>query len=103
MVPNLKREASDKSLSAIPPNRLNVQKSKLYSQREVDLNAVSQATEAKMKRKATIEQELKGAIAALKKPNPRMAVKEFVDASEKRATESHSRSKHLSHVSTIAY
>ena len=93
IVPDLKREMSDTSLSAVPLNRLNLEKSKRYSQREVDLNAVSQAAEARLKKKASVEQELKGAIAALKKPNPRMAVKEFVEAAEKRAAESHTRSK----------
>lgn len=38
-----------------------------------------------MRKKANIEQELQGAIAALKKPNPRMAVKELVEAAEQRA------------------
>lgn len=92
-VPNLKRETSDTSLSAVPLNRLNIQKSKRYSQREVDLNAVSQAAENRLKKKASVEQELKGAIAALKKPNPRMAVKEFVEAAEKRVAGSHLTSK----------
>ena len=93
MVPSLKREVSDTSLSAVPLNRLNLQKSKRYSQREVDLKAASQAAEARLKKKASVEQELQGAIAAVKKPNPRMAVREFVEAVEKRAAESHARSK----------
>jgi DNA replication regulator SLD3 len=96
-VPNLKREVSDTSLSAVPLNRLNIQKSKRYSLREVDLNAVSQAAEARLKKKASVEQELKGAIAALKKPNPRMAVKEFVEAAEKRVAGSHRRSKQFNY------
>lgn len=65
---------------------------KRYSQREVDLHATSRATEAKLKQKARVEQELQGAIAALKKPNPRMAVKELVEDAEKRAAAPHSRS-----------
>lgn len=93
MVPNLKREVSDMSLSAVPLNRLNLQKSKRYSQREVDFIAVSHTVEARLKKKASIEQELQGAIAALKKPNPRVAVKELVEAAEKRAAESRTRSK----------
>lgn len=69
-------------MSSIPISNV---KSRRYSQREVDLGSMSQTKEAKLKQKARIEQELKGAIAALKKPNPRMAVKELVDAAERRA------------------
>ncbi|KAL8694358.1 MAG: hypothetical protein Q9218_000995 [Villophora microphyllina] len=85
ILPNLKREPSEVSLNAVPRSRSTLHKSKRYSQREVDLSATSQAAEAKMRKKANIEQELQGAIAALKKPNPRMAVKEFVEAAERRA------------------
>ena len=91
-LPGLKREVSDTSLTAISLNRVALHKSKLYSQREVDLNGVSQAVEAKLKKKASVEQELRGAIATMKKPNPRMAVKELVEAAERRVAGSHSRS-----------
>lgn len=97
-LPGLKCEASDTSLSSIPLNRLALHKSRRYSQREIDLNAVSQAAEAKLQRKASTEQELQKAIATLKKPNPRMAVKELVDEADKRAAGSHNRSKHVFHV-----
>lgn len=90
VLPRLKREESDTSLSSIPLNRVAMHKR--YSQREVDLNAASQAAEAKVKRKAKIEEELRGAIAALKRPNPRMAVKELMEDAEKRITGLHSRS-----------
>ncbi len=103
VVPNLKRKVSDTSLSTVPLNRLNLQKSKRYSQREVDLNAVSQAAEARLKNKVSVQQELKGAIAALKKPNPRMAAKEFVEAAEKRAAGSHLRSKQLIYRGEMRY
>ena len=71
-----------------------MEKSKRYSQREVDLKVVSQATEAKLKKKLNAEQELKGAIAALRKPNPRMAVKDLIESAERRlaGTGSQSRS-----------
>lgn len=92
-LPGLKREVNDTSLLTIPLNRVALQKSQRYSQREVDLKAVSQAADAKLKKKANIERELQGAIAALKKPNPRMAVKELVEAAEKRAIGPNSRSK----------
>lgn len=85
MIPRLKRETSDISLAAIPLDRVGIQKSKRLSQREVDLSAVSQVTEAKLKKKASVEQELKGAIAALKRPNPRLAVKELMESAERRA------------------
>ncbi|KAL8859416.1 MAG: hypothetical protein Q9178_004094 [Gyalolechia marmorata] len=84
-VPSLKREPSEMSLSNVPVARPTLHHSKRYSQREVDLTAVSQAKEAKMK-KAELEQELQGVIATLKRPNPRMAVKEFVESAERRAT-----------------
>ncbi len=90
VLPQVKREVSDTSLSSIPLNRVAMHKR--YSQREVDLHATSQATEAKLKKKARVEQELQGAIAALKRPNPRMAVKELVEDAERRAAASHSRS-----------
>ena len=90
VLPQMKREVSDTSLSSIPLNRVVMHKR--YSQREVDLHATSRATEAKLKKKARVEQELQGAIAALKKPNPRMAVKELVEDAEKRAVATLSRS-----------
>lgn len=95
MIPRLKRETSDISLAAIPVDRGGIQKPKRFNQREVDLSAVSQATEAKLKKKANVEQELQGAIAALKRPNPRLAVKELVESAERRGAGlgSHARSK----------
>ena len=90
VLPQVKREVSDTSLSSIPLNRVAMHKR--YSQREVDLYATSQAAEAKLKKKARVEQELQDAIAALKKPNPRMAVKELIEDAERRATVTHSRS-----------
>lgn len=92
VLPDLKREPSDTPLSNVPSKRPTFHKANRYSQREVDLGAVSQAAEAKAKRKANVEQELQGAIAALKRPNPRMAVKELVEAAEKRAERARSRS-----------
>ena len=85
-LPSLKREHSEQSLVSIPPNRApSIHVQKRYSQREVDLcSAAAAATEAKLKRRAVVEQELKGAIAAMKKPNARMAVKELIEASEER-------------------
>ena len=84
----MKREASDVPLSAIPSLE---SASRRYIQREVDLRATSQLTEAKLKKKARIEHELQGAIAVLKKPNARMAVKELVEAADHRTTDPHLR------------
>lgn len=89
VLPQVKREVSDTSLSSIPLNRVAMHKR--YSQREIDLHATSQAAEAKLKKKARVEEELRGAIAALKRPNPRMAVKDLVEYAERRAATSHSR------------
>lgn len=83
-LPRLKRETSEALLSTIPLNR--VQMPKGFSQREVDLHANAQAAEAKRSKKAKVDEELQNAIAALKKPNARMAVKEMVDAADERAT-----------------
>lgn len=85
ILPGLKREGSVVSLYSIPSTKVDVQTSRRYSQREVDLSAATQAHEVKLKRKANVEKELQSAITALKKPNPRMAVKEFVEAAERRA------------------
>ena len=89
VLPRLKRETSEISLSSISTKRESA--SQRYRQREVDIQGKSQSAEAKAKTKAHIEDELRGAIAALKKPNPRMAVKEFVDAADQRVDQSRSR------------
>ncbi|KAL9596809.1 MAG: hypothetical protein Q9179_004486 [Wetmoreana sp. 5 TL-2023] len=91
ILPNLKREPSETALNALPAKKATLHESKRYSQREVDLTVISQAAEAKMRKKANVEEELRGAIAALKRPNPRMAVKEFVEAAERRAAGTKSR------------
>ena len=95
-LPNFKRELSEVSLSAVPAYSPSIEMSRRYSQREVDLTAVSQATEAKIQRKAAIEKELKGAIATLKRPNPRMAVKELVDSADRRIAGARSKSRKAS-------
>ena len=86
----IKREVNETSLSSIPLNRVVM--TKRYSQREVDLRATSQQSETKLKKKLAVEQELRGAIAALKRPNPRAALKEFVESSEKRQLNKYPRS-----------
>ncbi len=93
-IPGLKREGSEKPLSAIPSkepqtrpgSRAGALKAKRFTQREVDLSAVSSANEVKLKRKkAIVEDELKHAITALKRPNRGLAGREFVDSAERRA------------------
>lgn len=98
VLPGLKREGSAVSLYSIPPPKLDIQNSRRYRRREVDFSAATQACEAKRRMKAKVEKELQGAIAALKKPNPRMAVKELVEAAERRAAASNSRSRLLLHM-----
>ena len=87
----VKRETSEPTLSSIPVNKVVM--SKRYTQREVDLRASTKAAESKMKKKLAIEQELQGAIAAIKRPNPKMAGVEFVEAVEKRQIDLQSKSK----------
>jgi hypothetical protein len=64
--------------------RGGVLKSKRFSQREIDMSFTTIATNAKLQRKARVEEELKEAITALKKPNRSLAIKEFVETSERR-------------------
>ncbi|KAB8338999.1 hypothetical protein FH972_021938 [Carpinus fangiana] len=52
--------------------------------REVDMGAIHKFNESRQKKSANVEQELKDAIATLKKPNRGMAVKDYVDASDRR-------------------
>jgi len=98
----IKRETSETPLSAIPhlkdsrpPSRSRQPSVQLQhlNRRQVDLNAISAATEAKLKRKAVIEEELKEAITTLKKPNRGLAIKEFVEASDQRTFASTSKRK----------
>ncbi|KAI9782961.1 MAG: hypothetical protein M1839_004436 [Geoglossum umbratile] len=93
-VPGLKRETSECSLWSVPPKdaqppmnvfRGGVLKSKKFGQREIDMSFTTNATNIKLQRKAKVEEELREAITALKKPNRGLAVKEFVETSERRA------------------
>jgi len=88
-MPRFKREASEISLLDIPPIRPAVRGSsvqlKHLQQRQIDLNAITVATENKLKRKANIEEELRGAINTLKKPNRGLAVKDYVESTEQRS------------------
>jgi DNA replication regulator SLD3 len=90
-MPRLKREASEMSVSMfdIPPAKpatrgTSVQLKHLQA-RQIDINALTIATEKKLRQKAKIEEELKGAINTLKKPNRGLAIKEYVDNTEQRS------------------
>jgi DNA replication regulator SLD3 len=89
MMPRLKRETSDISLLEIPQARPVKRDSsvqlKHLRQRQIDMFAISAATDAKLKQKAKIAEDLKDAISTLKKPNRGQAVKDYVDASEQRS------------------
>ncbi|RDL41924.1 Uncharacterized protein BP5553_01903 [Venustampulla echinocandica] len=100
-VPGLKREGSEApSLSGIPlatsqqleANRPGILKSKHLARREVDLSSLAPDLNAKARKQARIEAELKDAISALKKPNRELAGKTLAENVERRsATASHSR------------
>ncbi|KAI9722279.1 MAG: hypothetical protein M1812_001751 [Candelaria pacifica] len=94
-IPGQKREESEKPLSAVasknpqlrPDTHGAALRAKRFTQREVDLSAVSNTNEAKLKKKkASIEEELKNAITALKRPNRGLAGRDLVDSAERRAS-----------------
>lgn len=57
---------------------------KRFSQREVDLNTGLSQTNVKLRKKQSVQEELKNAISMLKKPNRSVAVREFVDSVDQR-------------------
>lgn len=63
------------------------------SKRQVDLSAMTAANEAKIKKKAAINEQLKNAISTLKKPNRVAAVKDIVDFADQRSTVASGKSK----------
>ncbi|KAL2132637.1 hypothetical protein VTI74DRAFT_3576 [Chaetomium olivicolor] len=85
VVPGLKREASESSLMGLIPradsNSLKERPSNIFS-RSVSLSGA----ELKAQKKARVEAELKDAISALKRPNRTLAVKDFVEAAERRVS-----------------
>ncbi|KAI9759088.1 MAG: hypothetical protein M4579_002605 [Chaenotheca gracillima] len=94
-IPGFKREASEISLSAVPEkgsqqhrnvaSRPGIQNTKRFSQREVDLSAAAKASDARLKKKASVAEDLKNAITTLRKPNRGLAVKELAELSDQRA------------------
>lgn len=89
----IKREGSEVSLSAIPfqrsPSknaRRSVSQFRHLEGRELDLTTTSAAVTAKLKQKQRVEEEVKEAINALKKPNRGLAAGSYVDDIEHRGT-----------------
>lgn len=102
MLSYIKREnSSSPSLEAIPFARQSAQPRKRVSllhqvsfdlgkgRREVDLTAMSQANEAKLRKKAETEAKLQEAIATLKKPNRERAVAELADSRDGKNSTTH--------------
>jgi DNA replication regulator SLD3 len=96
---SIKRETSEAPLSAIPfkrsPSRARQSMSQLrhLQGREMDLTATSAAAAAKLKHKARVEDDLKEAIATLKKPNRDLAAGSYMAEIEKRGLGSANRSR----------
>ncbi|KAF2866727.1 DNA replication regulator SLD3-domain-containing protein [Massariosphaeria phaeospora] len=93
LINSIKREGSEAPLAAIPfqrsPSnaaRQSMSHLKLLKGREIDLTTPTAAATAKLKQKKRVEEDLKDAIAALKKPNRGLAVGTYVDDIERRGT-----------------
>ncbi|KAL2158520.1 hypothetical protein VTH06DRAFT_4287 [Thermothelomyces fergusii] len=85
VIPGLKREASESSVMGLVPRA----QSGSLKERPSDLFSRSSSlgrADLKAQKQAQVEAELKDAISALKKPNRTLAVKDFVEAAEKRAS-----------------
>ncbi|KAH6619819.1 DNA replication regulator SLD3-domain-containing protein [Chaetomium sp. MPI-SDFR-AT-0129] len=85
VIPGMKREASDSSIMGLVPRAdsgsVKERPSNIFS-RSVSLSSI----DLKAQKKAQVDAELKDAISALKKPNRSLAVKDIVDAADKRAS-----------------
>ncbi len=73
--------------------------SRRLSQREVDLHRA----ETKRKRQAAVEEQLKGAITALKKPNRGMAVKDYADSCDRRVLSSTSQGELFAAIAAVIW
>jgi hypothetical protein len=95
--PLIKRERSEtpRLMADVPPARsrkhapgpVSTKRASLlhevsFSKREVDLSAMSQASEAKVRKKAEVEQKLRDAISTLKKPNRALAIEEVAKSTD---------------------
>lgn len=96
---SIKREPSEAPLSTVPFQRSPSRARKSMSQlrhlqgREMDLTTTSAAAAAKLKHKARVEDDLKEAIATLKKPNRDLAAGSYMADLEKRGLGSNNRSR----------
>lgn len=104
LMKNIKREGSEVPLSAIPfqrspstSNRRSMSQFRHLEGRELDLTTPSAAVTAKLKQKKRVEEELKEAITALKKPNRGIAAGGYVDDIERRSIGQSSRSRKQLH------
>lgn len=91
VIRGIKRECSEVPLSAVPfqrsPSnaaRQSMSHLKLLKGREVDLGSTSGTSAARMRQRKKVEEDLKEAISALKKPNRELAASSYADDIEKR-------------------
>lgn len=100
VVPGLKREASEISLTQIPSRestpaaaQFRRSASDRMRVREVDFTAIQRTNDAKLKKRQEVEEKLKEAITALKRPNRAQAGREISDVSEQRRLMAQGRSR----------
>ncbi|KAF2131771.1 hypothetical protein P153DRAFT_312462 [Dothidotthia symphoricarpi CBS 119687] len=100
LVDGIKREGSEAPLSAIPFHRSpskgarqSMSQLKHLQGRQIDLTTTSAAATAKMKQKQRVEEDLKEAISALKKPNRGLAVGGYMADVERRGISSTDKSR----------
>ncbi|KAI9883545.1 MAG: hypothetical protein M1823_004687 [Watsoniomyces obsoletus] len=87
--PRLKREGTGtpvpgRDTPAPPPSRGGVMDTRRLSQREVEIHRA----ETKRRKQAAVEEQLKGAITALKKPNRSLAVRDYAESCDRRVLSS---------------
>jgi hypothetical protein len=92
LLTHIKRETSESvpPMESIPAAKASIKPQRgpraslmsSLSRREVDLTAMSAASEAKLKKKADVEEKLREAISTLKKPNRAAAVKEVAESAD---------------------
>jgi len=99
-IPGLKREGSEPLLAMIPREEAGSSKDRPANVFSRSMSSIA-TQETKAKKAALVDAELKDAISALKKPNRALAVKEFVDAAEKRVSVPPKKLKRPSRVSNV--
>ena len=72
------------SMQALPRKRVSLLHQIPGSKREVDLSAMSQSNQVKLRKKAEVNEKLRDAIATLKKPNRALAVQEIAENADER-------------------